>query len=156
MLNRNRPENKAVISQYELTPEKFKENLPQILSKFDKNQDTHFRTLGNILYRLGWYQNSIFVYEALIEAQKDNAYGYQGAGYAYSAVNNIESQTKAVQRIEKAIELGLENGPNFFILGVAYANLGDFEKAKLALRKYLELEPNNSQALQILWYLENQ
>lgn len=153
-VNRSKAENPAIISQYELTPEKFKKSLPEMLVSFDKNQDTPFRALGNILYRLGWYENSAFVYEALIQSQKDSPYGYQGAGYAYSAVNNIESQKMAAQRIEKALEFGLENGSNFFVLGVAYANLGDFEKAKQALRKSLTFESNNTQAIKILQYLE--
>ena len=56
-----------------------------------------------------------------------------------------EQYARCVGEIRKAIENGVsEPDVAFYLLALAYENLGDFEKAERALRKAVDLAPSNS------------
>jgi len=152
---KNTDSNRSVINQYMITEQNIRNDISKILDRLDKKNSGAFVNYGNILYRFGWLESSARVFEALIENQPDNPYGYQGAAYAYAVMNDEETQEKAVINFEKAIDLGFKTFNNYFTLGIIYANRKDFFEAEDNLIKALKINPNNQNARDALKMIEN-
>ncbi len=135
--------NRPVIEKYKITKENITEKIPQILEGINKKDANAFINFGNALYRFGLLDGSVRVFETLIANQPDNPYGYQGAGYAYAGMNKLQTQKKAAENMQKAIDLGFKTSNNYFILGITAANTGNFIEAGLNLEKALKLDPEN-------------
>ncbi len=152
---KNTDANRSIIDKYKITEDNISEKISQVLSKLDKNDDNAFVNFGNALYRFRWLDASAKVYEALIANQPDNPYGYQGAGYAYVAMNDPVTQQKAADNLKKAIDLGFKTFNNYFTLGIVNANLGNLFIAEENLNKALKINPNNQNARQALEAVKN-
>jgi len=144
------PDNRPVIDKYKTTDDNLDEKIIQTLNKLDKNDNNAFVNFGNVLYRFNYLSGAAIVYEALIENQPDNPYGYQGAGYAYASMNDPATQQKAADNLKKAIDLGFETFNNYFTLGIINANLGYFFLAEENLNKALKINPNSQNAKEAL------
>lgn len=142
--------NQLVIDKYAITDQNVEDKTLLILDKLNKKDDNAFVNFGNALYRFRWLDASAKVYEALIENQPDNPYGYQGAAYAYTIMNDPATQEKAAQNLEKAISLGFKTFDNYFTLGIINANLDNLFAAEENIRQALEINPDNQNAKDVL------
>lgn len=147
---KNTDANRPAIDKYKIIEDNIAEKIPQVLVKLDKNDDNAFVNFGNALYRFRWLTGSAKVFEALVENQPNNPYGYQGAGYAYASMNDPATQQKAADNLQKAIELGFKTFNNYFTLGIVNANLGNYFAAEENITKALKIKPDNRNARQTL------
>ena len=147
---KNTETNKTTIEKYKITEQNIGNKLPQILEGLNPMDGNAFIDYGSILYRFNWFNESVKAFEALIANDPDNPYGYQGAGYAYAAMNDPATQKQAAQNLEQAIDLGLKTFNNYFTLGIINANLGNFFKAEENIKKALTINPDNKNAKQVL------
>jgi Flp pilus assembly protein TadD len=60
---------------------------------------------------------------------------------------------EAILALERAVALDQTNDRYYFNLGAAYERQGDFDKAVVALRKAIELNPQGANALNYLGYM---
>lgn len=146
----NNKANRELIVRQGLDKSNIWPRMESIITRFDKGDDLEFRPLASILFFLNMPEASVKVYEVLQENLPGNPYAYQGAGLVYATMANLSAQAKAADNLEKAVELGLGSSNNFFTLGLVYANLGQNEKARQALNRVRELEPENGQVQEIL------
>ncbi len=144
------PVNRPVTDKYKITEDNIAEKILQVLRRLDKNDGNAFVNFGNALYQFRWLAGSARVFETLVENQPDNPYGYQGAGYAYVAMNDSTTQQKAADNLKKAIDLGFKTFNNYFTLGIVNANLGNFFLAEQDINKALKMKPDNQNAKQAL------
>ena len=147
---KNTDANQPIINKHKITEDNVAEKIDQVLKKVNKKDGNAFINFGNALYRFRWLEASAKVFEALIENQPDDPYGYQGAGYAYATMNDPKTQKKAAENLERAINLGFETFNNYFTLGIIKANLGNFIAAEENLKKALKINPKSENARQAL------
>ena len=147
---KNNSSNRPVLEENKITEENIKEKISQVLDKLNPADSNAFINYGNVLYRFRWLEASAEVFKALIKVQPGNAYGYQGAGYAYVTMNDPKFQKEAEENLKKTIELGFKTANNYFTLGIVEANLGNLFAAEENLKKALELKPGNENARQAL------
>jgi len=149
------PDNRSIVDKHKFTDDNLNEKIVQTLNKLNKNDNNAFVNFGNALYRFNYLSGAAIVYEALIENQPDNPYGYQGAGYAYASMNDPATQQMAADNLKKAIDLSLKTFNNYFTLGIINANLGDPFAAEENIRKALEINPDSQNARQALEVIQN-
>ncbi len=118
----------------------------------DPDDPQCFYYLGKALELQKKTDEAIQAYRAALEADPDYARAHYYLGQLlYYEKNEKEA---AVKHWEKAAELHPENGLTFKYLGAGYAYLGQFAKAKKALLRAQELEPNDFQVTSMLQWMD--
>ena len=87
-------------------------------------------------------RNAVEDYTKAIELQP-NEIAYLYRGMAYSLQNKYQNATAD---FEKALSINPTLAEAYFQMGNTYVKTGDYEKAKKALGKYLEMEPQGKNA----------
>ena len=85
--------------------------------------------------------------EELIQTEPDHGVALYNLGMIYTELGN---PTKAVNTLQRCVELGQDNANVYVALGYAHSKLGNQNKAKELFLSALELEPNNPYALRNL------
>lgn len=147
---KNNSSNRRVVADHGINKNNIWPSMEKIMERFNTQDDLEFRPLASALFFLEWPEAAAGVYERLKVNLPADPYAYQGAGLAYATIKDLTVQKKATQNLEEAIRLGLGSASNYFTLGVVYANLRQNEKARQALKKVLEINPNHTQAKNIL------
>lgn len=79
----------------------------------------------------------------LVELYPKDVYSYMNLSYYQFLIKDYNG---VVETIKKAIDVTTKPGPYYNMLGYNYMLLGQFDDARIALDKYIELEPNNPNA----------
>ena len=89
---------------------------------------------------------------AVIEMQPDFAQAYHNLGVVYY---RTEKMDKAIEYLEKAIQLNQREPSAFYLLGMALTKVGKIKEAKEAYQKAIELNPDMAEVhhnLGLLYY----
>ncbi len=93
--------------------------------------------LGLACFRLALYDEAGSIYKTLVDSSPDDAGLRLNLGLVYLKAGNTEA---AAMELDRAIELEPTNGRAKGYLGLAYARLGDFARARDAFREAGQLE----------------
>ena len=107
-------------------------------------------TLSRVLYKVDWLESSAYFADEVIKIDTKNPYAYLYKGLIHIYYTDEQNQQLAAENIKKAIDLGLKESQYYFILGVAYMNLGRFESAQASFKEAVRLDKNNTQAKEFL------
>jgi len=102
----------------------------------------HFFYLGNALYVLKKFEDSIKAYSISLELN-EHAVAYYNRGNAYL---ELHEYAKAIKDFDKAIELSPNYAEAYNNRGVAYAELGEYKRAIKDYDKAIELNPDDAEA----------
>lgn len=92
------------------------------------------------LFQEGKYQESIKLFEEIIEKIPDYAEAHYNLALCYVRINDFDN---AIPHLEKAVELKPDMITAYDILGEAYRNKKEFNKMVDIFNKAVELDPNN-------------
>ena len=102
----------------------------------------------------GDYELGVRLHMEFLSKKPKNALAIYHVGYAYGMAGN---HAKEIEFYEDAIASGYNWDADFYYnLGMAYAELGSFEKAKSAFKKALEINPHHTEAREVLGSLERE
>ena len=93
------------------------------------------------------------LFEQAITARRDHSGAINNLGVLYLKLNQVND---AVAAFQYGIEVSPESAILYINLAKIYAQTGEREKAKQAVRRLLEREPRNETAQKILRELESQ
>jgi tetratricopeptide (TPR) repeat protein len=110
----------------------------------------HFKKANN-LFREGKYRNAVTEYELALKYKPDlvQAYRYIGESYkqlfkpGVKSALNQEFETKALEALNKAMEIDPNNIEIIYSLGDMYDKLRKFPEAEKLYLRILELDPQN-------------
>jgi len=102
----------------------------------------------------GDYELGVRLHLDFLKKEPENALAMYHVGYAYGMAGN---HAKEIEFYENAIATGYNLDADFYYnMGMAYAELGSFEKAKSAFKKALEINPHHAEAREVLGSLEKE
>ena len=111
------------------------------------------KELANAEFRAKQYDKAIADYQAILDQYKDKPLDqadiYKSLGITYSVMGNPE---KAVEDMQKAVELAPANVSYISTLAQYHDNAGKHEEAMAAYRDALKIDPNNGVVLNNLAY----
>jgi tetratricopeptide (TPR) repeat protein len=93
------------------------------------------------------FEQAKIVLEELLEMEPNHGLALYNLGMIYTELGD---PVRAVNTLQRCVELGQDNANVYVALGYAYSRLGNQNKAKELFIAALELEPNNSYALRNL------
>lgn len=110
----------------------------------------HFKR-ANQLFREGKYRNAVAEYELALKYRPDLVQAYRYIGESYKQLYkpgvdsplNKEFERKAIEALNKALEIEPNNKEVIYSLGDMYDKLRKFNEAEKLYLKILELEPQN-------------
>jgi tetratricopeptide (TPR) repeat protein len=100
-------------------------------------------SVGECHLRKGDLENAQKFFKQSIEISPDNEFLAYNIGEINFSNQNID---EAIYYFELATRIKPSWGIPYLKLGYSYLNKGDFEKAKLNLKKFLEIDPNSPEA----------
>jgi tetratricopeptide (TPR) repeat protein len=111
----------------------------------------HHFTKANNHFSENKYRLAIDEYEKALKYNPDLVDAYRYLGESYKSLykigdedpDNVEKANKALENLNKALEISPRNIQLVHSLGDMYDKLGDFENAEKMFLKVLELEPTN-------------
>jgi tetratricopeptide (TPR) repeat protein len=103
-------------------------------------------SVGECHLRKGDLESAQKFFKQSIEISPDNEFLAYNIGEINFSNQNID---EAIRFFELAIQIKPDWGPPYLKLGYSYLNKGDFEKAKLNLKKFLEIDPNSPEAANV-------
>lgn len=111
----------------------------------------HHFTKANNHFSENKYRLAIDEYEKALKYNPDLVDAYRYLGESYKSLykigdedpDNVEKANKALENLNKALEISPRNIQIVHSLGDMYDKLGDFENAEKMFLKVLELEPTN-------------
>jgi tetratricopeptide (TPR) repeat protein len=111
--------------------------MQQLLSSWSKFPDdvAMLAAVGEVLFNVGENENSAAAYEQAIKLQPDVATHYFHAAVAWRAAHD---DTKAEDRLEKALQLDPLLEQAYRLLGEIYFQAGDRDMARRTRERYLE------------------
>ena len=108
--------------------------------------------LGDLYAKTGDMEASAEAYNHVVAIDPDNAYKtYYNIGVLILNKDNpgIDDTKRAIDALQRAVEINADYGPAWHQLGVALLGTGDREGAVAAFESYLRVSPDSSQAGQI-------
>jgi tetratricopeptide (TPR) repeat protein len=116
-----------------------------------------FQSIGQIYFQLGKLKEAAIAFRQCVDLKPANqAEIYNILGVALYLQNEKQSYEDAAEALQRAIELsGGKVTTAYYNLGFALIKSGKEEAGINALRKYLELEPNATEASQARAVIEN-
>jgi len=99
--------------------------------------------IGECYMRKEDFETAQDYFKLSIESYPDNEILAYNVGEIYFSNRKIE---EAIHYFELSTQIKSDWGPPYIKLGYAYLNKGDYEKAKLNLNKFLELDPESPEA----------
>ncbi len=110
--------------------------------------------IGDCYLRKGDIEKAQAFFKESIDTNPENETLAYNVGEIYFSNQNLD---EAIRYFSIATQIKPSWAPPYYKLGMVYLNKAEYEKAKEALKKFLELEPEGEQAAQarsILEYLE--
>jgi len=113
-----------------------------LISVWPKFQDDVpiLTAMGEVLFNVGENEHSATAYEQAIKLEPDVATHYYHAAVAWHAAHD---DTKAEDRLEKALQLDPLLEQAYHLLGEIYFQAGDRDRAQQTRQRYLEAFPGN-------------
>ena len=108
--------------------------------------------LGDLYAKTGDMEASAGAYNHVVAIDPDNAYKtYYNIGVLILNKDNpgIDDTKRAIDALQRAVEINADYGPAWHQLGVALLGTGDREGAVAAFESYLRVSPDSAQAGQI-------
>ena len=102
--------------------------------KTDPSDQDSWRSLGSALFLSGNKFEALEAFRRAVALDPTDAWSYGGLGVAQSAIGR---NFDAAQSFRKAVELNPSDASTLYMLGTAYADIHDFQKAK-AVNKRLK------------------
>jgi len=99
--------------------------------------------IGECYMRKEDFETAQDYFKLSIESYPDNEILAYNVGEIYFSNQKID---EAIHYFELSTQIKSDWGPPYLKLGYAYLNKGDYEKAKLNLNKFLELDPESPEA----------
>ena len=99
--------------------------------------------LGYVYEKLNQPQKAIEAHRRVLSIDKDHPNSLNSLGYLLTLHGDEASLTEAGSSLKRAVELNRSSAAYYDSLGVYLARLNSFERAKQALVKALELDPQN-------------
>lgn len=99
--------------------------------------------IGECYMREEDFETAQDYFKLSIESYPDNEILAYNVGEIYFSNQKID---EAIHYFELSTQIKSDWGPPYLKLGYAYLNKGDYEKAKLNLNKFLELDPESPEA----------
>jgi tetratricopeptide (TPR) repeat protein len=99
--------------------------------------------IGECYMRNEDFETAQDYFKLSIESYPENEILAYNVGEIYFSNQKID---EAIHYFELSTQIKSDWGPPYLKLGYAYLNKGDFEKAKLNLNKFLELDPESPEA----------
>jgi Flp pilus assembly protein TadD len=93
--------------------------------------------------QVGYWRNSITLFEHALNVTDNNPMAYFGRGFAYG---NLGNYRQAIGDFDKTLEIKPNYAWAYFNRGIAYGNLGNFRQAIGDFDKALEIKPNSAEA----------
>jgi tetratricopeptide (TPR) repeat protein len=111
--------------------------------KFDNSRPDYYHELGYALHRLKKYKDSVVAFQKSVNLGSTNKDAQKILGLNYIELKNwIEAQKVYAEIIRQGDNSFLAN----YNLGIAAENSGNYQSAIAALRRAVEVEPNNAKA----------
>jgi tetratricopeptide (TPR) repeat protein len=101
--------------------------------------------LGNVHYEIKLYSEAVEYYNLLISLRANRFDVHLNLGICY--LNHIKDVKKSIEHFQKAVMLNSQSTMALNGLGQAFFEKRDYEKAKAAFERLLELEPQNSDCI---------
>jgi len=99
--------------------------------------------IGECYMRKEDFETAQNYFKLSIESYPENEILAYNVGEIYFSNQKID---EAIHYFELSTQIKFDWGPPYLKLGYAYLNKGDYEKAKLNLNKFLELDPESPEA----------
>ena len=150
ILIKNEKKNSDIISKFSITDKTAIDKISDSIKNSNTNKANLNLILSRVLFKIDWLEASAYFADEVIKIDPNNPYPYLHKGLVHIYYSDKQNQRLAEDNIKKAISLGLKESQYYFILGVVYVNLGQFESARESLNEAVRLDKNNTQAMEFL------
>ena len=130
-------------------PEKAIEVLQEVLAEDSDHIDSNFG-IGLAYQELGNFEKAEYHLRKTIEISPDRLQAYDSLGFLYLM---FEKPGKGIEIWQQLLGKDADRVDGNYGIGMAYQELGNFEKAEYHLRKAIELAPQHEEANNALGYL---
>ncbi|MEQ8673552.1 MAG: tetratricopeptide repeat protein [Aggregatilineales bacterium] len=113
----------------------------QMVTRFNTDLE-QVRNLAQLAVRLGWQEQVISLYGAVLQVDPSDADAYVQIGYAYMMLGD---RTRGLQYAEQGVQIAPNNATLQFSLGRMYFMAGNSEQAQAAFLRAGQLAPANAQ-----------
>lgn len=101
-----------------------------------------FLGLGDIDFKLSNYNEAIEYYKKTLDSNPKYFRAYHNWG---SSLLKMKKYENSIELYKKALRYKPDFSSSLYEMGLSYNSLGQFGKAEICFRKYLDLEPNDIQ-----------
>lgn len=98
-----------------------------------------FSLLGQVYIKQGKVDKALKAYSDLIDFSSQNPNGYLGRGWIYLMIQS--EYEKALADWQRAVRLEPKSFYGYYYLGITYGKLNERDKAEVALKKALKIDP---------------
>ena len=140
---RNNPANRATIDKFQITPKNAEEKLKFLLESQNFDGQVAAADTFSLLGRPD-LEMKTFLQVVGRWPKKDKVWMVMGAR------ESAKNPRLAITYLEKAIALERKTAETYSVLGAAYYNAGEYEKAKEAFRRALKINPERQDAKKLL------
>jgi hypothetical protein len=142
--------NKDTISKYEINEANAVEKIIDELESSNNDMIFNLLRMGRFTYFVKWQDTAMHFNKKVLKIDPDSIDALLSLGLMHAYYTDQENQELALEYIEKAISLGLENAQYYAILGVINMNLQRLLEAEYMFKKALDLDPDNENAKEFL------
>ncbi len=100
--------------------------------------------LAGLLGRSGHYDEAIAVYDKSIQLKPDSSSAYNGLGWTLVKKGGPQGAVKGLLYLSKGIELEPGRAYQWYVRGLAYEHLGQFDHAISDYSKAIDLQPRSA------------
>ena len=143
ILVKNSPENLEIVNRFKINSENAVEKLKSLVESEDYEDRVAATDIFNYLERSDLGMKTFL---QIVEK-------WPQKGKIWMVMGECESKTSpslAVTYLEKAISVGHKTAEAYYFLGLAYKNMGEYDKATTALTKALKINPDRQDAKELL------
>jgi cytochrome c-type biogenesis protein CcmH/NrfG len=108
----------------------------------DKNPSDVVSTLrlSNMLQDNGFYDQAVVYYKRYVEKMPDNVDARVDYGVTLFEGGHAQD---AISQLTRALDINPRHQIGYFNLGIVYLNTGEFDKASVAFKKCVSVDPNS-------------
>ncbi len=147
ILLRNTPENQAVIQKFRITKENIEQRLPFLLNSADADYQI---AVADISIKMGRNDLAMAIFKKVVTKWPEKGRVWMAMGELEAIDYDSESAIRSAEFLEKAISVGQKTAEAYSFLGLAYVKIGEYDKAREALRKALKINPDREDAQKLL------
>jgi hypothetical protein len=149
---KNTPENKEIISKFQITPQNVEKKLGFMLESDDV---TDRIIAGRILHLVGRPDLSTSVMKKVVAKYPKNSWVWLYMGSLKAWDNNPQNLISSIVFLKNAVNMGEKTSEGYTWLGLAQFRFGQFEEAESSFQKALWLDPGRQDTLNYLNQLQD-